>query len=183
MATDFNKLIKFGKSDEYVNTVVEIPKDSSMKIEYDRELGLMVLDRVEPAIFAKPVNYGFIPGTLDDDGDELDTLVVTAQPLPTGLLIKKARVIGIVNFEDDSEMDHKIIVVPSDDRHSGNIKDYKMLGENWQNQIEHHFNHYKDLKKQGTTNVLGFGDVNKAWKIIEECVERFKKQQSTPKDN
>ncbi len=72
----------------------------------------------EPSIFSKPCNYGFIPGTLDEDGDELDTLIVCGEPLPTGIWLE-AKIIGVLNFEDDGEMDHKVVVVPADDRNSG----------------------------------------------------------------
>jgi len=171
MSFDFNA-IPFGTKDESVNTVVEIPKGSMMKVEWDRKKGYFVLDRVEPGIFAKPVNYGFIPGTLDEDGDELDTLIVTEEPLATGVVLEGAKVIGVLNFDDGGEMDHKVIVVPGDDRHAGSIENYTELGEKWAQQIEHHFTHYKDLKKPGTTKVLGFGGPEEAWKIIAECIER-----------
>lgn len=160
--------------DKFVNTVVEISKGSMLKIEWDRHNHYFALDRVEPAIFAKPVNYGFIPATLDEDGDELDTLIVTSEPLPMGLVLEKARVIGVLNFEDDGEMDHKVIVVPADDRHDGEITSYKQLGEKWAEQISHHFTHYKDLKKPGSTKVLGFGDSDEAWAVIADCIERAK---------
>ena len=161
------------EANNVINTVIEIPKGSRNKIEYDRKRKLMVLDRVEPGIFAKPVNYGFIPGTLDDDGDELDTLLVTDEPIPTGVLVT-ATVIGVLEFEDDGEMDHKIICVPADDRHTGNrIKTLDDLGEQWKKQIEHHFTHYKDLKKPGSTKVQGFGDVAKAHEVIAECIGRW----------
>ena len=173
MSFNFNDL-SFGELNQYINTVVEIPKGSMLKVEWDRKKGYFLLDRTEPGIFAKPTNYGFIPGTLDEDGDELDTLLVTEEPVPMGVVVEEARVIGVLNFRDDGEMDHKIICVPSDDRHSGNITDYTQLGERWQQQIEHHFNHYKDLKKPGTTEVLGFGSVEDAWKIVAECIERAK---------
>ena len=171
MTFDFNS-IPFGEDGKHVNTVVEIPKGSMMKIEWDRHKNIFVLDRVEPGIFAKPCNYGFIPGTLDEDGDELDTLIVTEEPLPTGVVLEEATVLGVMNFEDDGEMDHKIIVVPGDDRHDGNRTSYEELGEKWMAQIEHHFNHYKDLKKPGTTKVLGFDGPDAAWKVINECIER-----------
>lgn len=171
MSYPFNN-ITFGKDNEHVATVIEIPKGSMLKAEWDRKNEYFVLDRVEPGIFAKPTNYGFIPQTLDEDGDELDTLVVTSEPLPMGLVVQEARVIGMVDFEDGGENDHKIIVVPADDRHYGEITDYTELGEAFQKQIEHHFNHYKDLKKPGTTNVRGFEGADKAWEIIRECSER-----------
>lgn len=173
---DYNAILKPYAEDKTINVVIEIPKGSSHKVEFDRKRKIMVLDRVEPGIFAKPVNYGFIPGTLDDDGDELDVLFVTDEPVPTGV-VSEASVIGILEFEDDGEMDHKVICVPADDRHTGNrINSLDDLGEQWQKQIEHHFSHYKDLKKPGSTKVLGFGDSAKAHVVIAECIERWSSQ-------
>lgn len=174
MMADFNVVLEPGDfTNGVLNTVIEIPKGSMLKIEWDRKRAAFMLDRVEPAIFAKPVNYGFIPGTLDEDGDELDTLVVTDEPIPTGVWLE-AKIIGVLNFEDDGEMDHKIVCVPADDRNTGDsISTLNDLGARWQQQIEHHFTHYKDLKKPGSTKVLGWGDANDAKKIIAECVNRF----------
>jgi inorganic pyrophosphatase len=171
---DFNKILTPGNVDEgLVNTIVDIPQGSSLKIEYDREHGIFVLDRVEPSVFPKPVNYGFIPGTKDTDGDELDVLIICSEPIPTGVYVK-ARVIGIFNFEDDSEMDYKIVCVPEADYDSGDsIKSLDDLDNRWKEKIEFHFAHYKDLKKPGTTKVLGWGDVDEAKKIIHECIKRF----------
>ena len=171
---DFNKVLEPGDYESgFVHTVVEIPKGSTNKIEWDRGRAAFVLDRVEPAIFAKPVNYGFIPQTLDEDGDELDTLVVTDEPIKTGVWMK-AKIIGILNFEDDGEADHKVVVVPADDRQTGDsVNSVEDLGQRWKEQIEHHFTHYKDLKKPGTTKVLGWGDVEAAKKTIAESIERF----------
>lgn len=170
---DYDALLTPYAEDNVINTVVEISKGSSHKVEFDRARKLMVVDRVEPQIFAKPVNYGFIPGTLDEDGDALDTLIVTDEPLPTNVYLA-ASVIGIMEFEDDGEMDHKVICVPADDRHTGNsIKTLADLGDQWVKQIEHHFTHYKDLKKPGTTKVLGFGDAKRAHEVIKECIIRW----------
>ena len=172
---DYDAIYEFGKTNDYVMTIVEIPKGSTMKIEFNRGTKTFEVDRVEPAIFAKPTNYGFIPNTLDEDGDALDTLIVTDEPLPTGVVVK-AKVIGMLDFEDGGENDHKIVVVPDDDRQTGDsIKSLDDLPEQLKKQIEHHFSHYKDLKKPGSTNVRGWGDADAAWKIIEECVTRFKK--------
>jgi inorganic pyrophosphatase len=173
---DFNQVLTPG---DYQNgtvvTVVEIPEGSMLKIEWDRKHYAFMLDRVEPAIFAKPCSYGFIPQTLDEDGDELDALIICDEPLPTGVWLE-ARIVGIMNFEDDGEMDHKVVVVPADDRNNGDsIKTLSDLGERWKQKIEHHFNHYKDLKKPGSTKVLGWGDDEAAKKVIAECIERFKK--------
>lgn len=174
---DFNVVLDTGDwQNGTVNTVVEIPQGSNLKVEWDRTRACFMLDRVEPSIFAKPVNYGFIPQTLDEDGDELDTLVVCGTPIPTGVWLE-AKVIGVLNFEDDGEADHKVVVVPADNRDTGDsITSLDDLGERWKQQMEHHFTHYKDLKKPGSTKVLGWGDVEAAKKIIEESVTRFKKQ-------
>jgi inorganic pyrophosphatase len=172
---DFNKVLEPGDyQNGKVNTVVEIPKGSTNKIEWDRHTASFVLDRVEPVIFAKPVNYGFIPQTLDEDGDELDTLVVTDEPLKTGVWLE-ARIIGIMNFQDDGEADHKVVVVPADDRHTGDsINSLEDLGVRWKEQVEHHFNHYKDLYKPGSTKVLGWGNIEEAKKVIAESIARAK---------
>lgn len=174
---DFNKILNAGDvAGGVINTVIEIPKWSTLKIEWNRKLAIFELDRVEPSIFAKPCNYGFIPQTLDEDGDELDTLVLTNDPIPMGVYLK-GRVIGVLNFEDDGEMDHKIILVPADDRNTGDaIESMDDLHDQWKQKIEHHFNHYKDLKKPGSTKVLGWGNTDDAKKIINECIERYKKE-------
>ena len=171
---DFNQILTPGDIDDgIINVVVEIPAGSSHKIEWNRDLAVMQLDRVEPAIFAKPTNYGFIPQTLDEDGDELDALIITDEPLTTGIFLE-ARVIGVMKFEDDGEIDDKVIVVPADDRNTGNaIKTLADVPEQLIKQIEHHFAHYKDLKKPGSTIVKGFGDINEAKVIIHESVERW----------
>lgn len=174
---DFNKILTPGDIDGgIVNVVIEIPTGSSHKIEWNRELAVFQLDRVEPAIFAKPTNYGFIPQTLDEDGDELDALIITDQPLTTGIFLE-AKVIGVMQFEDDGEIDDKVIVVPADDRNTGNaINSLEDLPKQLIAQIEHHFTHYKDLKKPGSTIVKGFAGIDEAKKIIHEAVERWNNQ-------
>lgn len=165
--------IKFGEEGKTLYTFIEIPKGSMHKIEYDINLSSFVLDRVEPEIFAKPVNYGFIPQTLDEDSDPLDTLVITSEPLPMGVMVK-AKVIGILNFVDGGENDHKIICVPEDDRNDGDtINDINDIPEVLKKKLEHHFTHYKDLKKPGSTEVQGWGNKDEAWKIIMECNVRY----------
>lgn len=178
--TDYNTLYTPGDIENgMTTTVIEIPEKSIVKIEYNRQKCTFELDRVEPAIFAKPANYGFIPGTLDEDGDELDTIVVSPEPLPLGLVIAEARILGVLNFEDDGEMDHKVICVPSDDRDSDNkIQSLDDLGERWKQKIEYHFRTYKDLKKPGTTKVLGYGTPEDAVAVIKECIKRYEEEQS-----
>jgi len=172
---DFNKILTPGDVENgFVNVVVEIPAGSSHKIEWDREKAIMKLDRVDPKIFAKPTNYGFIPQTLDEDGDELDILLITDEPLPTGIFLQ-AKIIGVMNFVDDGEVDDKILVVPADDRTTGNaINSLTDIPKQKLDQITYHFNHYKDLKKPGTTVVTGWGNIEEAKVIVNKSIERWK---------
>lgn len=171
---DFNVVLTPGDyQNGTVNTVVEIPEGSRLKVEWDREHAAFKLDRVEPHIFAKPCNYGFIPQTLDEDGDELDTLIICPEPLATGVWLE-ATIIGVMKFNDAGEVDDKIVVVPADNRDDGDaitsLDDIPQLVK----QLEHHFTHYKDLKKPDSTQVTGWGGVDEAKEIIAKSIERYK---------
>lgn len=172
---DFNKVLDPGDvNGGLVNTVVEIPEGSRLKVEWDRQRAAFMLDRVEPKIFAKPCNYGFIPQTLDEDGDELDTLIICPEPLTTGVWLK-ARIIGVLRFEDDGEVDDKVVVVPADNRDDDRINSLDDIPQ-LVKQLEHHFTHYKDLKKPGSTIVKGWGDVEEAKAIVKQCIDRYNNQ-------
>lgn len=171
---DFNKVLTPGdyKNGE-LNVVIEIPTGSNHKIEWDREHACFMLDRVEPMAFAKPCNYGFIPQTIDEDGDELDVLMITDQPLTTGIWMK-AKILGVMKFVDGGEVDDKIICVPADDRNNGDAyQKLEDLPKQLIKQIEFHFNHYKDLKKPGTTEVKEFAGLDVAKKVIAESIARY----------
>lgn len=173
---DFNQVLNPGDIENgVVNTVVEIPQGSRLKVEWDRQHAAFKLDRVEPDIFAKPCNYGFIPKTLDEDGDELDTLIICPEPLATGVWLE-ARIVGVMKFVDDGEVDDKIVVVPADNRDQGDylqqLNDDPVLIK----KLEHHFTHYKDLKKPGSTVVQRWGDAEEAKQVIRECMQRFDNQ-------
>lgn len=172
--TDFNKVLTPGDVDNgLINVVVEIPAGSTNKVEWNREKAIFKLDRVEPAIFAKPINYGFIPQTIDEDGDELDVLIYTDSPLPMGIYLE-AKVIGILRFEDDGEVDDKIVAVPADDRNTGDhIQKLSDIPLPKLHQIAHHFDHYKDFKKSDSTYVKHWGDDVEAITVIRESIERW----------
>jgi inorganic pyrophosphatase len=173
--SDFNQILTPGNIEEgIVNVVVEIPAGSNHKIEWNREKAVMQLDRVDPKIFSKPTNYGFIPQTLDEDGDELDALIITDTPLTTGIFLE-AKVLGVMKFVDDGEVDDKVVVVPADNRDNGNvINSLSDLPKQLIDQITFHFNHYKDLKKAGTTTVENWGDESEAKAVIYSAIERWK---------
>ena len=154
---DFNEVLTPGNVEQgFINVVNEIPCGSNHKIEWDREKKLFKLDRDEPIVFAKPTNYGFIPQTLDEDGDELDVLLLTDKPLGTGVYLE-AKIIGVMKFVDDGEVDDSLEDVPSQ-----LIK-----------QIEFHFNHYKDMKKPGTTKVESWGDIDEAKSVVKDAISRW----------
>jgi inorganic pyrophosphatase len=171
---DFNKVLTPGDWENgEINAVIEIPTGSNLKIEWDREHACFTLDRVEPKVMAKPINYGFIPQTIDEDGDELDVLMYTDEPLTTGIWTK-ARVLGVMKFVDSDEVDDKIICVPADDRENGDkYKTLEYLPEQLIKQLEFHFTHYKDLKKPGSTVVKGFFGVEEAKEVIKASIDRW----------
>ncbi len=171
---DWNEILDAGNVDGgIINVVNEIPMGSNNKIEWKRDLKVMMIDRVEAKIFAKPTNYGFIPQTLDEDGDELDVLAITDEPLPTNVYFK-GKILGVMKFVDDGEVDDKIIVVPADDRNTGDAYEtLEDLPKNTLPKIREHFENYKNLKKKGSTVVTGFGDAEEAKAIIKLAQERW----------
>ena len=174
---DFNKILNPGDYEHgEINVGVEIPTGSNHRIAWDRKNACFMLDRVEPIAFAKPCNYGFIPQTLDEDGDELDVLLITDQPLTTGIYTT-ARILGVMKFVDSDEVDDKIIAVPADDRNNGDrYQTLADLPEQLLKQIEFHFNHYKDLKKPGSTEVKEFADADEAKRVIAAAIKRWNEQ-------
>ena len=157
-----------------VHGLVEINHNSINKYEFITESGQLKLDRVGYSSLAYPVAYGLIPQTWDQDNDMLDFIIANVtEPLVPGSLAE-VRVIGIMKFEDGGERDDKIITVLSDDKRMDHINSFEELGEHWQKETEHYFEHYKDLKKPGTCKVLGFFDKKEALKVIKECEKRYR---------
>lgn len=167
--------VSYGDSaPDVVNVIIEIQKGSRNKIEVDKKTGRLFLDRVNGTLLGYPTDYGYVPQTLCDDSDPLDALVIIDESLPYGVVVP-ARPIGVLNFEDDGEMDEKLICVPADDISKDHIKSLDDLGEAFKKNIEHFYTHYKDWKKdwKGVSAVLkGWGDAEAAKKIIEESIRR-----------
>ncbi len=159
-----------------INGLVEINSSSINKYEFITESGQLKLDRVGYSSLAYPVAYGLIPQTWDQDNDLLDLVIArVTEPLIPGSLAE-LRVIGVMKFEDGGDRDDKIITVISDDKRADHIKSFEDLGEHWQKETQHYFEHYKDLKKPGTCKVIGFFNTAEAVKIIKECMERYEKE-------
>src|SRR5579862_7134315 len=98
------------KAPEMVNVVIDIPKGSQNKYEYDEKLGIFKLDRVLYTLFHFPMDYGFIPGTRSEDGDHLDAFVIGSDPVPTGIIVE-IRPVALIRMIDSGEPDFKVIGV------------------------------------------------------------------------
>ena len=164
------------KIPEIVNVVIEIRKGERNKYEVDKATGRLFLDRVNGTMLGYPADYGYVPDTLCEDGDPLDALLIIDESVPHGVVVP-ARVVGVLMFEDDGEMDEKLITVPADDVSKDHIRDLADLGDNFPKVIEHFYKHYKDWKK-GWTGVKGefkgWGGASAAQKIVTESIERGK---------
>lgn len=158
-----------------VNVIIEIPANSSpIKYELDKETGAMFVDRFMGTAMFYPCNYGYVPNTLSEDGDPVDVLVVTPFPLQMGVVVR-CRMLGMLRMEDESGIDAKLIAVPVEKL----CPMYKAvqttadLPELLLNQIEHFFEHYKDLEKGKWVKVQGWADKEAAKQEIIDGVKRF----------
>jgi inorganic pyrophosphatase len=154
-----------------IDGVIEIPKGSKAKYEIDKPTGLLRLDRVMFAAFVYPINYGFIPQTLGDDGDPLDILVlsqVSIQPL----CLVECRIIGYMEMIDSGKRDEKIIAVPLEDSSVSHMKDIEDLPIDLKMELQHFFTQYKVLRNK-TVTVDEFKSASAAAKIVEECIQRY----------
>ena len=161
------------KSPEVVNLVIEIRKGEKNKYEFDKETGRLFLDRVNGTALGYPSDYGYIPGTMCEDGDPLDGLLIIDESVPHGAVVP-ARPIGVLYMIDDGEKDEKLICVPADDVSKDHINDLSDLGENFQKVVEHFYTHYKDWKKNWTGSPVsfdGWGDADAAKKVVLDSIE------------
>ncbi len=150
-----------------INVVIEIPEGSAVKYEVDKESGALVVDRFLFTPMAYPAAYGFIPGTLADDGDPADALVLTPAAVVPGAVIR-ARPIGMLKMEDESGQDEKIICVPHDKIHPlySSVQSVDDLPEITRQAIEHFFTRYKDLEKGKWVKVTGWASKDEAAEVI-----------------
>ena len=153
-----------------INIFIENTKGSSNKYELDKETGRIMLDRTFYSSVYYPFEYGFIEGTLSPDGDPLDALVLTTRPTFPGCIIP-SKIIGILNTEDESGIDYKIIAVPDDkiDPRFANINGIDDLDEHQKKEIQEFFETYKRLEPNKWVKVTGFESKEKAEEIIEKC--------------
>jgi inorganic pyrophosphatase len=149
---------------EVVRMIVEIPKNSANKFEYDGKLGVFRLDRALYSPMHYPGDYGFIPGTLAEDGDPLDVLTLVTEPSFTGCLIE-VRPVGVLYMVDKDEHDQKILAVPNNNPRYDSIHTIDQIFPHLKREIEHFFSIYKEL--QGSkTEINGWGGPKEARRLI-----------------
>jgi inorganic pyrophosphatase len=162
---------------EDVNVIVEVPVGGQpIKYELDKEAGTLVVDRFLYTPMTYPGNYGFVPHTLCGDGDPIDVLVCNTRALVPGCVIN-VRPIGVMIMEDQSGEDEKIIAVPSPHltRRYENVHEYTDLPEITLQQIQHFFEHYKDLEPGKWVKIGDWHNAAIARRMIVESIERAKK--------
>jgi len=161
-----------------VNVIIEVPIGGEpIKYEMDKAAGTLVVDRFLHTPMRYPGNYGFVPHTLSDDGDPIDVLVANTRPIFPGAVIN-VRPIGVLKMEDDGGGDEKIIAVPTPKltKRYENVHNYLDLPTITREQIQHFFEHYKDLEPGKWVKMIGWGDAAEAKKLITESIERAKKK-------
>lgn len=170
------ELVPAGKSlpDDF-NVVIEIPLNSAIKYEIDKDSNTLFVDRLVSTPMHYPANYGYIPHTLCGDGDAADVLVLFPQPVQAGSVIR-CRPVGVLKMTDEAGEDAKILAVPHDKLTTlySNVKKLADLPEVTLKQIEHFFTHYKDLEKGKWVKITGWGDVEEARTEILNAEKMYK---------
>jgi inorganic pyrophosphatase len=165
-----------------VNVIVEVPVGGEpIKYEMDKDAGTLVVDRFLYTAMRYPGNYGFIPHTLSGDGDPLDVLIANQRGIVPGAVIA-VRPIGVFLMQDEAGVDEKVIAVPVSrlTRRYDKVLDYAQLPEITVQQIEHFFEHYKDLEREKWVKPLGWGNAEEAKRIILESIAREKARLEPP---
>ena len=153
-----------------IEVTIEIPKGSRNKYELDHETGKIYLDRYLFTPMAYPLDYGFIDGTLGEDGDPLDALVILPEPVLPGVIVP-ARVLGVFKMTDEAGGDDKLLCVVDDVRYE-RFRDISDVDQFTRDEIEHFFVHYKDLEPGKSVQGSGWGDAAEAQRILDEAVAR-----------
>ncbi|HEU0203300.1 MAG TPA: inorganic diphosphatase [Burkholderiaceae bacterium] len=167
--------------DEF-NVIIEIPMNADpIKYEVDKESGALFVDRFIGTAMHYPCNYGYVPHTLCDDGDPVDVLVITPYALQPGVVVR-CRPLGVLKMEDEAGGDAKLLAVPIDKclpwyKHWRKPED---IAPERLAQIQHFFEHYKDLEQGKWVKILGWGGPDDARKEIMTGVENFQRAKPQP---
>lgn len=157
---------------EEINVVIEIPQGSFIKYEMDKDSGFLMVDRFSFTSMAFPGNYGFIPQSNGDDGDPLDVLLIATYSVQSGVVVP-ARVIGMLEMEDEAGVDTKIIAVPTKkvDPFLEHVEDIGDLDETLKKKIQHYFNHYKELEPGKWVKTKNFLPKAKALEEVKKSLK------------
>jgi inorganic pyrophosphatase len=161
-----------------VNVVVEVPVGGEpIKYEMDKAAGTLVVDRFLYTSMRYPGNYGFIPHTLSDDGDPCDVLIANQRGIVPGAIVA-VRPVGVLRMQDEAGGDEKIIAVPVPrlTRRYEKVHNYLDLPDITLKQIEHFFEHYKDLESGKWVKMLGWGDADESRRLILEGIDRAQQE-------
>jgi inorganic pyrophosphatase len=160
---------------EELEVIVEIPKGSHVKYEYDKKTQRIICDRILSTPFFYFFNYGYVPNTLSEDGDPLDVVLLMEDSLFPGCSIR-CRVLGVLETSDEKGTDPKLIVCPISriDSFYDHLKDVMDVSVGLLNKIKHFFEHYKDLEPGKWVKFIGWGDAAEARRLIQEAIERAK---------
>ncbi len=161
---------------EDINVVIEIPEGSNVKYEVDKDTGALVVDRFLYGPMSYPAAYGFVPGTLANDGDPLDALVLVPAAIVPGAVIR-ARPIGVLHMIDEAGADEKIICVPHSKVHPlyTDVLSTSQLPEIIRQSIVHFFETYKELEPGKWVKVSGWGTLAEAHQIVLNSIEAYAK--------
>ena len=164
-----------------IEVIIEIPKGSRNKYEVDHESGKIFLDRYLFTPMAYPADYGFIDNTLADDGDPLDALVITPEPVFPGVTVI-ARPVGVFKMTDEAGGDDKLLCVLDDVRYDS-FQDIDDIDDFTKDEIEHFFVHYKDLEPNKEVTGSGWGNRAEAEKILQAALDAYGKQGDNSREN
>src|SRR3954464_10404813 len=159
------------RAPQQINALIEIPQGSRTKYEIDKQTGLLKLDRVIYSSFHYPVNYGFIPQTLGQDGDPLDILVLCSQSIQS-LCLVQATVIGNMQMIDNGEKDDKIIAVASKDPSVNHLREIQELSDHFVLVLKNYFEQYKVLENK-VVLIDEFQNKETAYKVIDDSIKRY----------
>lgn len=159
-------------NDNLIRCVVEIPKGSRNKYEYDPECDAITLDRFLSSSVVYPTDYGFVPDTLAPDGDTLDVLICVSEPTFPGCMVK-CRAIGLFDMSDEKGLDSKLLCVPCGDPLWNTFEQVENLPIQLRSEISHFFAIYKDLEPGKESTVRGWRDRDAAVRELEEARERY----------
>jgi len=162
---------------EDVNVIIEVPIGGEpIKYEMDKAAGTLVVDRFLHTPMRYPGNYGFVPHTLSEDGDPIDVLVANTRPIVPGAVIN-VRPIGVLKMVDDAGGDEKILAVPVPKltKRYEHVFNYTDLPSITIEQVQHFFEHYKDLEPGKWVKTHGWGDAAEAKALIREAISRAAK--------